>query len=64
MNSSVENKSYKQENSSANNIYLVMEKINESVTVDEKLKRRTRNGGFIAWPNTLNEHNLRERSDA
>jgi hypothetical protein len=41
-----------------------MKKINESVTVDEKLKRRTRNGGFIAWPNTLNQHNLRERNNA
>lgn len=64
MNSSVENKCYKQKNMSVNNIYLVMKKINESVTVDEKLKRRTRNGGFIAWPNTLNQHNLREINNA
>lgn len=64
MNSSVENKTYKQKNTSANNIYLVMKKINESVNVDEKLKRRTRNGGFIAWPDTLNQNNLRKRNNA
>lgn len=64
MNSSVENKTYKQKNTSANNIYLVMKKINESVNVDEKLKRRTRNGGFIAWPDPLNQNNLRERNNA
>lgn len=64
MNSSVENKCYKQNNMSVNNIYVVMKKINESVIVDEKLKRRTRNGGFIAWPNALNQQNLRERNNA
>jgi len=55
MNGNVENKSYKQENTSINNNYLVIKKINETVNIDEKLKRRTRNGGFIAWPKALNQ---------
>jgi hypothetical protein len=57
MNSNVENKNYKQKDISVNNIYLVMKKINETVNIDEKLKRRTRNGGFIAWPKSMNQQN-------
>jgi hypothetical protein len=64
MNSNVENKSYKQKDISVNNIYLVMKKINETISIDEKLKRRTRNGGYIAWPNALNQQNLQERNNA
>jgi hypothetical protein len=64
MNSNLENKTYTQKDTSVNNIYLVMKKINESVTIDEKLKRRTRNGGFIAWPKTLHHHSLQETNNA
>jgi hypothetical protein len=64
MNSNVENKSFKQKDISVNNIYLVMKKINETISIDEKLKRRTRNGGYIAWPNALNQQYLQERNNA
>lgn len=64
MNSNVENKNFKQKDISVNNIYLVMKKINEKVLIDERLKRRTRNGGFISWPNALNQHNLQKSNNA
>ena len=60
MNSNLENKNNKQKDIGVNNIYLVMKKINENVNINEKLKRRTRNGGFIAWPNALKQQNLQD----
>ncbi len=62
MNSKVKNNNYMQKESSVNNIYLVMKKINKTVNIDEKLKKRTRNGGFIAWPKTMDHQNLQESS--
>ena len=64
MNSKIESKSYKQKEIGVNNIYLVMKKINETVTIDEKLKRRTRNGGFIAWPEDLYRQRFQETTNA
>ena len=35
-------------------IIRTLKEINATVKVEEVLKRKTRNGGFVAWPNTAN----------
>jgi hypothetical protein len=50
MNSNIQIENAKTQDNRINNINMLMKQINASVTIDEKLKRRTRNGGFIAWP--------------
>jgi hypothetical protein len=50
MNSNIQMNRNKTQDTRVTNMYLLMKQINSSVTIDEKLKRRTRNGGFIAWP--------------
>lgn len=47
------------DNRSGNSLSNVSREINAGVSINEKLVRRTRNGGFIAWPqlNTANKEN-------
>lgn len=63
MNSNFENNN-KAIEKGVTNIYLVMKQINASVTIDEKLKRRTRNGGFVAWPQNRDHQNIHDRNNA
>ena len=63
MNSNLESNN-KTIETTVNNMYLLMKQLNSTVVIDEKLKRRTRNGGYIAWPKQRNLASLQERNNA
>lgn len=47
------NKNYiniKEEDKRIKNLYTVFQQLNAEVKIDDRLKRRTRNGGYISWP--------------
>ena len=64
MNSNLESNNKKTIDATVNNMYLLMKQLNSTVVIDEKLKSRTRNGGFIARPQNRSFSNLQERNNA
>jgi hypothetical protein len=51
MSSRYEDRKLHQKDTCVQGIYPAFRKINENVNVDDRLKRRSRNGGYIAWKN-------------